>query len=388
MLDPLQNLVSTRVIECFTECLPGSVLQTYAYIRTGHSKAALTSIFLSAMTTAYVTATISYDLDTDPKKRENNPRFYGYIPNSPWNRGVSFILLLASNFFYALSRTISVALIFLVDVNLFLYYTACDMALFLLYKIMTCDLAYNVPIKYYSTLMVISGLYRIVCKFVNDFTGCQHMRSPSELGGLYWTLSSVFGVSLTFVALDFYIEKEDALLATEPPKVKVRVNRELVEFLVYMWYISFFAMLVLIYFNDKRFLGSFWSVETAKESACNEWRLGHNDELKMKIFRKPKMYRAAIEDDVIIWVQENFGRWCEEYFMTEKLLKTIPKYMLPEDSSEIFKNARKSNSLFLIKKKSLTLRKISLAEQEDMEEERMIGLLSKKSRSSSVVAPA
>mmetsp|Transcript_23268 Transcript_23268/g.43719 ORF Transcript_23268/g.43719 Transcript_23268/m.43719 type:complete len:1815 (+) Transcript_23268:166-5610(+) len=374
LMDPLQNLVMTRFIEVFTECVPGSILQTFAYFKNGHSKAALTSIFLSAMTTAYVTTSISYDLDTDPKKRDNNPRFYGYVPNAPWYRGVAFILLLASNFFYTLSRTVSIALIFLVDINIFLYYTACDTGLFLVYKIVTCDFQYFLPTIRPQRAFVVSLLSRVCVKFVNDFTGCVHLRSPSELGGLYWTLSTIGGVNLTFVALKIYFNSEDAQNLSI-----VKVNETLVQSFVYCWYISFISLLTLIYLNDRSYLSTFWSVDTAKKSACDEWKFAKTDELKMKIFRKHPSYRKRIEEDVRIWVEENFVRWCEEYFMTEKLLHTIPDYMLPSDAGELFRNARKSNSLFLIKKKSTTLRKISLAEQEDLEEERLMNRRTKQS---------
>ena len=34
------------------------------------------------LTTGFTAATLSYDFDTDPKKRAKNSEFYGYVPDS------------------------------------------------------------------------------------------------------------------------------------------------------------------------------------------------------------------------------------------------------------------------------------------------------------------
>jgi hypothetical protein len=65
-MDPETVLVCTRALEMATEAIPGSVLQTYSILQAmksdaGFSKAALGSIVVSALTTGFGAATISFE---------------------------------------------------------------------------------------------------------------------------------------------------------------------------------------------------------------------------------------------------------------------------------------------------------------------------------------
>lgn len=53
------------------------------------------SLLLSTLTTGFVSATLSYDYDTDPKKRGSNAEFYGYVPDGSKKRAVLFLTLIA-----------------------------------------------------------------------------------------------------------------------------------------------------------------------------------------------------------------------------------------------------------------------------------------------------
>ena len=67
----------------FAEAIPGAILQLAAILSEDGtaSSIAITSLIVSALTTGFISASISFDWDTDPKKRLVNPEFYGYIPN-------------------------------------------------------------------------------------------------------------------------------------------------------------------------------------------------------------------------------------------------------------------------------------------------------------------
>ena len=77
----------TKTAEMFAEAIPGVLIQLSAILSVGQaSTAALASLSISALTTGFTSATISFDMDTDPMQRKNNPEFYGYVPDSARKR--------------------------------------------------------------------------------------------------------------------------------------------------------------------------------------------------------------------------------------------------------------------------------------------------------------
>jgi hypothetical protein len=91
LLTPHMVLVISRMTELTFENVPGSILQCYAFAKelqgtgwTGSytNNAALTSIVISAMTSGFTGAIISYDFDCDPARRRETPAFYG-TPSTP-----------------------------------------------------------------------------------------------------------------------------------------------------------------------------------------------------------------------------------------------------------------------------------------------------------------
>ena len=77
----------TKAIEMFAEAIPGVIIQLVAILMDGHaSTAAIASLSISALTTGFVSASISYDFDVSPQKRLDNPDFFGYIPNDAKKR--------------------------------------------------------------------------------------------------------------------------------------------------------------------------------------------------------------------------------------------------------------------------------------------------------------
>ena len=54
------------------------LLQAIIVLYSGVTTAALLSILLSCLSTAFTATMIAYDLDTNAAKRKSNPEFYGY----------------------------------------------------------------------------------------------------------------------------------------------------------------------------------------------------------------------------------------------------------------------------------------------------------------------
>jgi hypothetical protein len=90
--DPIMEMTFSKVIEMFTESIPSVMIQSSAILdsmKSGHgiSKVAMFSLAISTLTTGFVSATISYDFDTNPSNRVARSEFYGYVNDSPMARG-------------------------------------------------------------------------------------------------------------------------------------------------------------------------------------------------------------------------------------------------------------------------------------------------------------
>ena len=92
-VDPMYEMTVMKGIEMFAEAIPGVIIQLMAIATSKDDvdDAAWVSLSVSALTTGYSSATISYDYDTDPVRREQVPDFYGYVPANPTKRSIIFV---------------------------------------------------------------------------------------------------------------------------------------------------------------------------------------------------------------------------------------------------------------------------------------------------------
>ncbi|GMI52212.1 hypothetical protein TeGR_g2169 [Tetraparma gracilis] len=188
-VSPQIELATTRGFELVCESIPGTVVQLAALFRGmqenggDYSKAALASIVVSACTTGFVAATISFDFDVDPERRRNEPKFYGYIPDSAGRRTAIFFCMIMNGALLLLLRGASTALLVMVDGRLVLYCYLGDHALYLAYKIARRDLYHWVPLEG-VTMVVESVIERVCIKAITDFTGVAQFRAMGEMGGI------------------------------------------------------------------------------------------------------------------------------------------------------------------------------------------------------------
>jgi hypothetical protein len=57
--------------------IPGGLLQAIIVLHTGVTTAALLSILLSCLSTAFTATMVAYDVDTNAAKRKSDPEFFG-----------------------------------------------------------------------------------------------------------------------------------------------------------------------------------------------------------------------------------------------------------------------------------------------------------------------
>ena len=134
------------------------------------------SIGISALTTGFASAIISFDKDIDPKGRKNQPNFYGFIPDDHGSRRRCFMLMTMMSTLHNLSRSVGYALLIVSGGQTMLAaFVGCEMIIYLVWKIMRSDFMYWV--KYKGVFGVIGSLIiRVLSKVVVDFSGCLHFR--------------------------------------------------------------------------------------------------------------------------------------------------------------------------------------------------------------------
>ncbi|GMH93230.1 hypothetical protein TL16_g12570 [Triparma laevis f. inornata] len=196
-IDAMTEMTYCKCIEMFAESIPGIVIQTSAitnYLNSGGSvlMTAYLSLAVSILTTGVVSATLSYDWDTDPKNRAAVPDYYGYVPDSQRIRVVMMLMsLIGISSVKVLLTTLLVVCLGFVNVIYVVYFIGGDMMFYLLLKEERGKIRYWVPIDRLAGLMI-SLLIRAVVKFIVDFAG---------VSGLYFTLNlftPVIGLALVF----------------------------------------------------------------------------------------------------------------------------------------------------------------------------------------------
>jgi len=140
-ITPLSEMMFNKGAELACESIPGCVLQCWVFL--GNSEQAgffaALSILISALTTGYSSAMISFDMDVDLSNRKVQPNFYGYVPDDHVSRGRTFMLMTAISAIHNLSLSVGCALFALTDMDLLLTFVGGEFAVFLLVKLVRRD---------------------------------------------------------------------------------------------------------------------------------------------------------------------------------------------------------------------------------------------------------
>jgi hypothetical protein len=170
-------------------------LQFYVVLKTlkgtgGASTSSIISLQISALSTGYSSATITWDFDTEIQRRRDGPEFYGMIPDGV--RGnVVFLCMILNSALLLLVRSLSYALLMLLNPAYVLYYALGDTAFFFLQKSARGDFKYFANVDGLAGLLFFDILFQFITKIVVDFTGLVQFRAAGVLGGMYWSGSIV-----------------------------------------------------------------------------------------------------------------------------------------------------------------------------------------------------
>ena len=324
--DPMTEMTISKCAEIFTESIPGIMIQSSAIISTmerggSSSFMAYLSLLVSVLTTGFVSSTVSYDLDTDPKKRAFNPEFYGYVPDSARKRASLFVTMIICSSVQVLMKSMLVVLLGWIAPSYASLYLLGELVLYLCYKMLRRDFQYWLPLNGMAGL-AFSFLFRMVQKFVADFTGCAHFRHPYEVGGFYFTISYFSPLVGMFLVLNIKggaaFNEADTLTFLKNLTSALGIS-SVVFAIVFFWLIN------------KDYRHTFLSTETAGQMKRRVF-LNGDDVMKAEIFASNKVYWEPIADKVAQWVKSGWHQWEVEKpdWFTDQWKTHVPAHMIPE----------------------------------------------------------
>jgi hypothetical protein len=303
-MDALTELTYMKGVEMFAEAIPGVIIQLMAIATNDGdiSEAAWVSLSVSALTTGYASATISYDYDTDPVKREQVPDFYGYVPANPTKRSIIFVSMTLFSACMLVIRCMTIVVLGLLGGSWVSLYIGVDLILYLFVKVLRGDFWYWIPLGGNAEI-VNSIMSRVLVKIVTDFTSIVQFRHPNEVGGMYWMLGFVLTMGSLPVAI---ILAERGDVAENGLKLAWSVVGIFIPCTVVLFAVFFFSI-------KKDYWGTFYSLERGKDGALARFSNSNDDKKKARvIFQNSKHYWKSIEEEVKSWVEANWERWEDE----------------------------------------------------------------------------
>jgi hypothetical protein len=322
--DALTELTAMKMIEMFAEAIPGVIIQLMA-IATSDKEvgtSAWLSVAVSAITTGFASATISYDFDTDPVQRELVPLFYGYVPANPTKRAIIFVSMIFFSAGMLVIRSMTIVVLGLLGGKWVSLYVGADLGLYLLVKILRGDFWHWMPLGG-NTEIVFSIVCRVLVKVVTDFTSIVECRHPNEVGGMYWTFGFVFAIGSLPVAI-ILAEKEEVVESRL--KLAWRVVRIFIPCSVMSFAVFFMSI-------ERKYIGTFISLQKGKDFTVQRFRDSADDASKADtIFLNSKHHWESIEEQVRAWVETNWERWEEEKpnWLDDAVRARVPVDYIPE----------------------------------------------------------
>jgi len=312
-----------KVLELFADTIPSGLLQTYALAnRDDSSKGAVLSILVSVLCTAFTATNISFEMDIKRRNREQRPWYFGYVPDDPDKRMITFFAMFLNSAAHTMSRSIAVALFLSYSPAAFLCYTAVDIAVFMVYKGLKGDFFTYIwgPKAPYVT----SFIHKLVIKSLTDSAGLVLWSHPREVGGLYWTSTVVQNQVVCWVAAALYLSSGQAKLSTGFVCGSLGATTAI-------WVVSSVAFFRLI--NEGFGRAIFMNTMTSSEELCKVWRVAKSDYARACVITNQRAeHFDGVREEIKLWVLTNFDAWRRDRpdFFTDELVKRIPPDMLPE----------------------------------------------------------
>jgi hypothetical protein len=323
VVEAMTEMTFMKMAEMFAEAIPGVIIQLMAIATSDKDvgASAWLSVAVSAITTGFASATISYDWDTDPGKREETPDFYGYIPAKASKRTVVFVSMLLFTAGMLLIRCTTIVLLGLMGGRWAFLYIGADLGLYLLVKILRGDFWYNMPFG--GKLEIVSSIFvRVLAKIIVDFTSVVHFRNPNQVGGAYW----LFGLVLTMGSLP-------GSIVIASPHIDERAIDIASSIMNYFFPITTICFAVFFLNIEKKYLHTFWSIQRGKDKTMAYFLEGKSEAIKFSVFKRSRHHWVSIEEEIKTWVGLNWAKWEEEQpeWFTDVMKAKVPVDLIPSD---------------------------------------------------------
>lgn len=199
-------------------------------------------------------------------------------------------------------------------------YLWADVAFYLVLKVFRGDFRHWVKIEGLAGLFI-SGIIRVVAKFLVDFTACVQYRHPYETGGLYFMFNLFSPLLSLTIFVCFFLEGTGAFSdSTMRYLSKVTLTSG-----------AFLVLFSLLFFSTvgKKYRSTFFSVETGGQLTRRNFLEG-NDVMKADVFTNNHVHWAPIESKVERWVMEGWAVWEEEKpeWFSDRWKELVPVYMI------------------------------------------------------------
>jgi hypothetical protein len=291
---------------------------------------ALLSVAMSAITTGFASATLSYDSDTDPGLRELSPNFYGYIPAKASKRTVVFVSMLLLTAGMLLIRCTTIVLLGLMGGIWTILYLGVDLCLYLVVVLVRRDFWFITP--HGGKIEVVNSIIcRVMGKIIVDFTSSVPFRHPYGVGGAYWLFG--FFLTMTSLPMSIYIAS---------PHVGEKASDIASSIMTYFIPVTILCFVVFFLNIEKKYLHTFWSIQRGKDYSMAYFLEGKSDAIKFEVFGISRHHWVSIEGEIKKWVKLNWAKWEEEQpeWFTDVKKATVPVDFIPSDG-----DARKRESV-------------------------------------------
>ncbi|GMI41364.1 hypothetical protein TrCOL_g8199 [Triparma columacea] len=363
-ISPEIEMLITKLLETFTEAIPGAVVQaTFIVGRISDSEAvsftSLSSLAMSIMATSFAMQSLTYDLDVNPLNRREDPKTYGMIPDK--NRILVLVLMMGISACTMASQIFNVILLRKMGFVVLVLYFVIPMLLLFARKLLRRGDFYL-----HDAPLLLIVLWHIMAKTTTDFTAWMEAIIPLGMGGAGFTGNLIFNQCATFVVAAVYLGggSGGGLNGEVVWPFVVACNGILVIF-----FVSFFLSI------NRSHVSTFFSLETGADQAERIFYKRSEPDVKLSytITHHESCY-AHFRDDVKAYVQDNVLDWVEEkpLWWSDLFLANIPDDMLEGKANAL----RAKRALELGDKasrgrrNSMSLRmSLGIEEEEDEEDE-------------------
>jgi hypothetical protein len=366
--------------EIFAEAGPAAFVQMYLLLSVARPKYfQYLSIVISIATAAFTIASIDFNLDTDPKLRLMEPRFYGFVPDKSGNRAKIFAAMFLNSFAQMAVAVIGTSSLAHMDPNIAMGAWCGRFAMMFAVKLARRDFSWYVPIRGLPSIIIAAFLARPATIFLGDVGLYAYGRHTYELGVVQWwfgrlwpwlllvatiVLRATAPAQLAYIAhntttavakmLDANASaildaNTAAILNTSSSLVAANgtlnaignyaqsalTDPIVLSAVAAVLFVAWLLSLVTFFLLAKReYRQSFWSNETAAEYTKRVKWDGQPDEQRraMLLVKVHPSVLRLIAPEARIWIEQNWKRWTKDNpdWFTDRWKRGLPDSVMSQ----------------------------------------------------------